>query len=97
MDEYQGDMPLGDPKDLTPKASGFQVGWETAQLSYGGDLEEETYNKIKTNFPDYTENTLAYDAWTSVNDWTVGSSNAVRYERAVEDGTFKLDAENNVS
>lgn len=97
MEAYQGGEELVDiNENLKERESGFSVGWDQAMLSYGGDLEEETYTKIKTNFPDYQDNQLAYDAWTSVNDWSFGSSNAVRYERAVEDGTFKLDAQNNV-
>jgi len=94
---YQGGEELGDVNEaLKTEPSGFSAGWETAQLSYGGNLEEETYNKIVKTFPDYTENTKDYDAWITSNEWTMGNTNIVRYEKAIDNDEFRLDAGNNI-
>jgi len=94
---YQGGEELGDVNELLKtETSGFGAGWETAQLSYGGNLEEETYNKIVKTFPDYTENTKDYDAWITSNEWTMGNTNIVRYEKAIDNDEFRLDAGDNI-
>jgi len=94
---YQGGEELGDVNELLKtEPSGFGAGWETAQLSYGGNLEEETYQKIVKTFPDYTENTKDYDAWITSNEWTMGNTNIVRYEKAIDNDEFRLDAGDNI-
>jgi len=80
----------------TWEEGGIQAGWETAQLSYGGNLEEETYQKITKNFPDYTDNIKDYEAWMNVNEWTFGSTNIIRYDKAIENDEFRLDSGDNI-
>jgi len=97
MEMYQGGEELGDVNELAKEeVTGFSAGWETAQLSYGGNLEEETYQKITKNFPDYIENTKDYEAWMNVNEWTFGSTNIVRYDKAIENDEFRLDSGDNI-
>ena len=97
MEMYEGGEELGDVNELLKtEPSGFGAGWETAQLSYGGNLEEETYKKITKSFPDYTENTKDYEAWINANEWTFGNTNIVRYEKAIENDEFRLDSGDNI-
>jgi len=97
MEMYQGGEELGDVNELLKEEpTGFGTGWETAQLSYGGNLEEETYQNIIKSFPDYAENTKDYDAWRNVNEWTFGATNIVRYDKAIENDEFRLDSGDNI-
>jgi len=89
------EMPLGD-SETTEEASGFSLGYETAQLSYGEGIEEQAFSKITKSMPDYVENAKYYDAWANANDWTAGNTNTARYDMAAVDGTFKLNEDNEV-
>jgi len=96
MERYEADMPLGDTETTTEQPSGYGVGWETAQLSYGGNVEEETYQKIHSELKDYSKNAQYYDAWKNIEDWNIEDGKRARHELALESGRFTLDEDENI-
>ncbi len=74
----------------------YQIGWETANLSYGGNVEEEAYTNIHSSYKDYSDNQDAYDAWRDVDEWTISSDQRGIYETIIADGSYILDENDNV-
>jgi len=97
MEQYQGELTLGDTEteeEATP--GGFSVGWDVGQLSYGGNVEDETFSKIHSNYSDYSDNSQFYDAWKNIEDYTIMADNRGRHQRAIDGEAFMLDDKNNI-
>jgi len=97
MERYEADMPLGDTEEIQEETpSGFSVGWDVAQLSYGADVEDETYKSIHSKYKDYSKNAEYYDAWKNVENWTIENNNRWRHQSAIDRNVFALDENNSV-
>ena len=97
MEQFQGEMQLGDTEAVEEESrNGFSVGWDVAELSYGGDVEAETFSKIHSSYADYSDNSQFYDAWKNIEDYSISSDNRFYHRVAIEKGLFLLDDKNNV-
>ena len=86
MAELQFDLPLGDTEAKKEDLSGFQVGYQETKLRSGAGIADKTYQKILTSYPDYNDNAEAYQQFASLWD-----NNRVRYTHAMNNRTFALD------
>lgn len=76
--------------------SGIQIGYEYAQLQYGGEVEDETFLTIHKSFPDYKDNAKYYDEWRNIGKGFALPNNRERHNYSIKNNRFALDENNNV-
>ena len=92
MAELQFDLPLGDTEKEPEELSGFQVGYQETKLRHGAGIEDKTFQRLLTNYPDYNENAEAYQSMASVWD-----NNKPGYVAAIDNNVFALTEDNEVT
>lgn len=74
----------------------IQIGYEYAQLQYGGEVEDEAFLSVFKSFPDYTDNAKYYDEWKNIDKGFALPHSRERHNLGINNNRFALDENNNV-
>lgn len=81
---------------LSQEKSTFRLGYETAKLGYGAEVEAEVFDKFYSQYADYKDNQKYYDAWRDIENFGPTSSSRSFHQDAVDNGVFDLDENGNI-
>lgn len=92
MAKIQFDLPLGNSESLEEESlNGIEVGFKETRLRSGVGIEDKTYQRILTSYPDYKDNSDDYQQFAGLMD-----NNRARYTHALNNKTFALDEDDNI-
>tara|TARA_R110000851_G_scaffold105565_2_gene224042 strand:+ start:1627 stop:4254 length:2628 start_codon:yes stop_codon:yes gene_type:complete len=92
MAKIQFDLPLFDTEAGEEESlSGVEVGFKETRLRSGVGIEDKTYQRILTSYPDYKDNSDDYQQFAGLMD-----NNRARYTHALNNKTFALDEDDNI-